>query len=176
MKKLTLKTITLIAIILGLGLYRLLPHPFNFTPVMAMALFAGAYFDKKYLAFIVPLIAMLLSDLVLGLHNTMLFVYGAITLSVLIGFLLRNSVSPLKVFFASISGTLLFFIITNFGVWLMNDFYTKDLNGLIKSYVMALPFLQRSLLGDLFFSGVLFFSYQYFLAPKLEAKRVSSKL
>ncbi|NVK21397.1 MAG: hypothetical protein HWD86_02670 [Kangiellaceae bacterium] len=173
MNRIKTKTITLIAIIFALALYRLLPHPLNVTPVMAMALFSGAHFDKKVYAVLVPLLAMLLSDLIIGLHNTIFFVYFAMLISVLLGFWLRHSISSGRVLLASVAGSLLFFVITNFGVWLMNDFYSKDILGLAESYLMALPFLQRSLLGDLFFNGVLFFSYHYFLVNKSKALNAS---
>lgn len=157
-----IKTTALICIILALSLYRLLPHPLNFTPVMAMALFAGAHFDNKKLAFIIPIAAMLLSDLFLGFHNTIIFVYGAMLFSVVLGLFIQKKSTPLNVIFASISGSIIFFLVTNLGVWLMNDFYPKNAQGLLQSYTMALPFFQRSLFGDLFFNGVLFTSFWYF--------------
>lgn len=162
MSKISVKTLTLIAIILVLGAYRLLPHPFNVTPVMAMGLFAGTYFDKKWMAFVIPLVSMFLADLVLGFHDTLLFVYGAILIAVSIGFLLRQSVSPLKVISASVAGSVIFFAITNFGVWAVSDYYPRSWEGLMTCYTMAIPFFQRTLLGDLFFNGVLFISYWYF--------------
>lgn len=162
MSKISVKTVTLITIILALGAYRLFPHPFNVTPVMAMGLFAGTYFNKKWLGFVIPLTSMLLADIVLGFHNTMLFVYGAILVAVSIGFLLRKSVSPLKVIGASVAGSVCFFVITNFGVWAVNDYYPRTWEGLMTCYTMAIPFFQRTLFGDLFFNGVLFISYWYF--------------
>ncbi|GAA4356448.1 DUF6580 family putative transport protein [Kangiella marina] len=161
MSKIQVKTLTLIAIILVIGSYRLFPHPFNVTPVMAMGLFAGTYFHQKWMAVVIPLLSMFLADLVLGFHNTMLFVYGAIVLAVSMGFVLRHSVSPLKVIGASVAGSILFFVITNFGVWAMNDYYPKTWQGLMTCYTMAIPFFQRTLFGDLLFNGVLFISYWY---------------
>ncbi|AKE51747.1 DUF6580 family putative transport protein [Kangiella geojedonensis] len=162
MSKLSIKTVTLVTIILALGAYRLFPHPFNVTPVMAMGLFAGTYFDKKWMAFVIPMLSMFLADIFLGFHNTMLFVYGAILVAVSIGFLLRDSVSSLKVIGASVAGSILFFVITNFGVWAVSDYYPKTWQGLTTCFTMAIPFFQRTLLGDLFFNGVLFISYWYF--------------
>lgn len=170
MSKIQVKTMTLIAIILVLGAYRLLPHPFNVTPVMAMGLFAGTYFDKKWLAFVIPLLSMFLADLVLGFHDTLVFVYGAILVAVSIGFLLRQAVSPLKVIGASVAGSIIFFVVTNFGVWYVSDFYAHTWEGLMTCYTMAIPFFQRTLLGDLLFNGVLFISYWYF------SKSIASKL
>ncbi len=162
MSKISIKTITLVTIILALGAYRLFPHPFNVTPVMAMGLFAGTYFDKKWMAFVIPMLSMFLADIFLGFHNTMLFVYGAILVAVSIGFLLRDSVSPLKVIGASVAGSILFFVITNFGVWAVSDYYPNTWQGLATCFTMAIPFFQRTLFGDLFFNGVLFISYWYF--------------
>lgn len=161
------KTRVLITMILLIGLYRLLPHPFNVTPVMAMALFAGTYFDKKIFAFVVPLAAMLLSDIFIGFHNTMIFVYGAMALSVLLGFVLRKGVTTPKVIGASVLGSVLFFIITNFGVWLVGSFYPKDFAGLMACYTAAIPFFERTLFGDLFFNAILFVSYGYMLQKKI---------
>ena len=162
MSKISVKTVTLITIILVLGAYRLFPHPFNVTPVMAMGLFAGTYFDKKWMGFVIPLLSMLLADIFLGFHDTMLFVYGAILIAVSIGFLLRRSVSPLKVIGASVAGSVIFFVITNFGVWAVSDYYPNTWEGLVTCFTMAIPFFQRTLFGDLFFNGVLFISYWYF--------------
>jgi hypothetical protein len=162
MNKITVRTFTLITIILVIGAYRIFPHPFNVTPVMAMGLFAGTYFDKKWLAFVIPLASMFLADMFLGFHNTMLFVYGAILIAVSIGFLLRKSVSPMKVIGASVAGSVLFFVITNFGVWAVGSYYPKTWEGLMTCYTMAIPFFQRTLFGDLMFNGVLFISYWYF--------------
>lgn len=159
MQKITPKVYTLIALIVAVSLYRIFPHPHNITPVMALALFAGTYFDKKWMAFAVPLASMLLADLFLGLHNTIIFVYGAMAIAVVIGFWLHNRVSSLKVIGATIGSSLVFFLVSNFGVWLVSGYYSKTWAGLIECYTMALPFLQRSMMGDLLFSGVLFLSY-----------------
>lgn len=159
MEKISPKTLTLIAIVVAVSLYRIFPHPYNITPVMALALFAGTYFEKKWMAFAVPLVSMFLADLFLGLHNTIIFVYGAMAVAVLIGFWLQNRVSSLKVIGATIGSSLIFFLISNFGVWLVSGYYSKSWAGLIECYTMALPFLQRSMMGDLLFSGVLFLSY-----------------
>jgi hypothetical protein len=85
-----LRLIALVSVVAALALYRILPHPMNFTPVMALALFAGAKFDDRRTAFLVPLLAMLLSDLVIGFHETMLFVYGGMALAVALGLIIRR--------------------------------------------------------------------------------------
>lgn len=138
---------------------RLLPHPPNFAPIAAMALFGGAYFDRKY-ALVIPLTALLVSDFFLGFHNTMLFVYGSFLISGMIGMWLKKHRAVTNVVLASLSSSVMFFIITNFGVWAVTDLYPKTINGLVTSYVMAIPFFRNTLLGDLFFSGLFFGGYE----------------
>lgn len=147
--------IIIIAIIL-----RLVPHPANFAPIGAMALFGGAYFSKKY-ALTVPLIAMFGSDIFLGFHNTMIFVYGSFLITGLIGLKLRNSKTFKKIIFASLFSSVVFFAITNFGVWLVGGLYPKTLTGLIVCYEMAIPFFRNTIIGDLFYTGVFFLSYAF---------------
>jgi hypothetical protein len=160
-KNLKLKNNTLInpiLIIFFAVTLRLLPHPANFAPIGAMALFGGAYLDKKY-ALIVPLVAMLISDLFLGFHATVLYVYSSFLLIGLIGLWLRNHKNIKHVIGASLLSSTLFFLITNFGVW-MQGAYARDITGLIQSYVMGLPFFRNSLIGDLFYVGLFFGAFE----------------
>lgn len=166
------KLISPFLIIVFAVILRLLPHPPNFAPIAAMALFGGAYLDKKY-ALIVPLLAMLISDLFLGLHQTMVFVYGSFLLTGLIGLWLKKHKSLKNILLATISSSILFFLITNFGVWLVWDFYPKDFYGLIQSYILATPFFRNTILGDLFYTGLFFGSYElllWFLMRKAKTK------
>ena len=135
---------------------RLLPHPPDFTPLAALALFGGAYFSDRRLAFAVPLVALLLTDLLLGLHDTMPFVYLGFAATVLIGFALRGRVRVLPVAAAAVLSSVLFFAITNFGVWMVGNLYPHDATGLLTAYVAAIPFFQNSLLGDFLYAGLLF--------------------
>ena len=152
-----LRLITLVSIVSALALYRILPHPVNFTPVMAAALFAGAKFDDTRTAFLVPLIAMLLSDLVIGFHATMLFVYVGMALAVALGLLIRRRPGIAPVAGAALAGSLGFFVISNFGAWLLSpDIYGRDWPGLIAAYIAAIPFYQNSLVSDILFTGLLF--------------------
>lgn len=167
--------VTPIAIIFFAVVLRLLPHPPNFAPIAAIALFGGTYLDKKY-ALMVPLLVMLISDFFLGLHQTMAFVYGSFLLIGLIGLWLKKHKNLKKILLATISSSILFFIITNFGVWLVWDFYPKNLTGLLQSYFLALPFFRNTLLGDLFYTGLFFGSYElllWFLMQKEKAKTQS---
>lgn len=140
---------------------RLLPHLPNFTPIIAIALFGGAYFKNKSAAFLVPFLAMLASDLFLGFHDTMIFVYGGFAIAVGIGMLLKNRVSIMSVGLSALSGAILFYLITNFGVWLMTGMYPMTASGLLTSYIAGVPFFQYSILGDLFYSAVLFGIFEY---------------
>ncbi|MES2855756.1 MAG: DUF6580 family putative transport protein [Bdellovibrionota bacterium] len=148
---------SLVAIILGAALLRLVPHPANFTPIAAMALFGAAHFKNKYVAVLAPLMALLLSDVVIGFHEQMPAVYLAfIAVSLLGFFFVREQKSVGRIAGASLVGSALFFIITNFAVWMQTAMYPKSGAGLMACYVAALPFLQNSIAGDLMFNGVLF--------------------
>ena len=145
----------LTAVIVAAAL-RLVPHPPNFTPIGAMALFSGAYLAHRWLALAVPLAAMLLSDAVLGFHSGMPFVYGSVALIVLIGWFGLKRVSSLRVVAAALISSVLFFVVTNFGTWAVSGMYPMTLSGLAACYVAAIPFFQNTVVGDLFYSGVLF--------------------
>ena len=135
---------------------RLVPHPPNFTPIGAMALFSGAYLTRRGLAFAVPLAAMLLSDAVLGFHSGMPFVYGSVALITFIGSLGLKRVSSFRVVGAALVSSVLFFVVTNFGTWAVSGMYPLTLAGLAACYVAAIPFFQNTVVGDLFYSAVLF--------------------
>ena len=117
------KTISLFLLVFILAFSRLIPHPPNFTPLLGMAVFAGAMFDKKVFAFLAPLAAMFLSDIIIGFHSGMPIIYVAIAINVSIGTLLINKFTYFKSFLALISGSLAFFIITNFAVWIGSGMY-----------------------------------------------------
>ena len=150
------RLLAILAAIVIAAASRLLPHPANFTPVGALALFSGAYLGRSALAFVAPLAALVLSDLVLGFYPEVVFVYVAVAATVLIGWALARRRSVLRVAGAAIAGSVLFFLLTNFGVWLVMDYYPKDLAGLAACYAAAIPFFQNTLAGDLFYAGLLF--------------------
>ena len=141
----------MLALTLFTLLWRVLPHGWNMTPALALALFAGARLQRPVLRFALPLFAMLVSDLVLGFHDTMLYVYGALALVVLMGQGFARGASLPGYAGLSVSGSLLFFVITNFGVWMSGSLYPLTVDGLAACYTMALPFLWKTLAGDLFF-------------------------
>jgi len=154
----------LLGITLSAAAMRLLPHPPNVTPIAAMALFGGVYFTNRKTAFLVPLAAMYLSDLALGFfvydfgwfHGFMPFVYAGFVMTVILGLLMRRMISPLAVGTAALASSVLFFIITNFGVWLVGNLYPKTLAGLGSCYVTAIPFFRNMLMGNVFYTLVLF--------------------
>jgi hypothetical protein len=148
------KQLVIISFIVIAAILRLLPHLPNVTPITAMALFSGVYFTNKNLAYIVPLLAMVLSDIFLGFSGITIFVYAAFILVSYIG-LSSKKVNIKTILISSIS----FFVITNFGVWLIG--YPKTLNGLMECYTLAIPFFRNSLLGDFFFAGVMYYGFEF---------------
>ena len=137
---------------------RLLPHTPNFMPLTASALFAGMIVSRRSLALAVPLGAMLLSDFIIGFDDWRIAIldYAALTLPVGIGMLGRGYRWPRVLVPASLASSLLFFAVSNFAVWAFGGLYTHDVAGLVKSYVLALPFLQHTVAGDLAWVAVLF--------------------
>jgi Family of unknown function (DUF6580) len=152
--------IVLTMIILGAAFTRLIPHYPNFTAIGAVALFGGAYFSKKWLAFIVPLTALFLTDLIIGLYSQMWVVYLSFVLIVLIGLTLQGAKKPGKVILASISASVSFFVITNFAMWYGSSLYPQNLTGIMESYTAAIPFFSYTLLGDLFYVGIMFGAFE----------------
>ncbi|MEM8526453.1 MAG: DUF6580 family putative transport protein [Bacteroidota bacterium] len=174
-KNLRLGVISAIIIVAALSrlLFVMIP---NFSPIGAIALFGAAYFSKKYLAFLIPLAAMWMSDLII---NNMVYprlfpeyydgafawgvswwVYGAFALTVVVGFLLLKKVSFKNVALASITTAIAFFLITNFGVWASGMMYPKTASGLLLCYGAAIPFFWNTLLSNLIFAAVLFGGYE----------------
>lgn len=152
--------------LIGLAaLSRLLPHPFNFTPIGAMALFAGTYMSNKKHAFLLPVLTLLASDILLqlvngsGFYRDMIFVYGSFALITGIGFLLRGREQRQTIMVASLVSSIAFFLITNFGTWLMWDIYPKTGAGLISCYIAGIPFFKGTIMGDLFYNLALFGSF-----------------
>ena len=128
----------------------------NVSPIAALALFSGAYLADRKLVMLIPLLALFLGDLVLGLHSTMFFTYGAFILISLIGVVIASRLCGQVVIAASLLSSVLFFLLTNFGVWMMDGFYPMTFAGLLACYTAAIPFFQMTLMGDLFFVSVIF--------------------
>ena len=150
------RLLALLAAVLVAAVLRLVPHPPNFTPIGAMALFSGAYLGRRALAFAAPLAALLVSDAIIGFYPELAFVYLGTVATVAIGWALSRRRRVLRVGAAALASSILFFLLTNFGVWLVMDYYPKTLDGLAACYVAAIPFFQNSVAGDLFYSALLF--------------------
>jgi len=142
---------TALLTVLGI-LGRFLPHPPNFTPVGGAALFGGSTLTRP-LNYLLPIGVMLVTDIFLGFHATMPYVYASFLLIAWLGErFLRNETNLSKVAAVSLTGSLLFFIITNFGVWLQGGLYPQTLAGLVSCYMMAIPFFKLTIAGDLVYS------------------------
>ncbi len=146
----------LVAMIVAAAAMRLLPHPANFTPIGALALFAGAHFDDKRWAFLIPLAAMLLSDILLGFHGQMPVTYAAFAVIVAMGFALKERRTALRVAGASVGAATFFFVVSNLGVWASGALYPMTFQGLVACYVAAVPFFQNWLAGTLVYAALLF--------------------
>lgn len=137
---------------------RLIPHAPNFAPIGGLALFSGASFKKKW-ALIIPLSAMFISDIFLGFHSTMPYVYGSFIVIALIGGLLKNHKWQ-SLISASLISSVLFFFITNFGVWATGSMYQKNLIGLTQCFAFGVPFFRNTLISDLFYTFSFFYGYR----------------
>ena len=133
---------------------RLIPHPPNFVPITAIAIFAGVKFNNIKIAYAIPISIMLISDLFIGFYSISLFVYLAFIL--IITYSSFNKKYSIKNIILS---SVMFFIITNFGVWLMGG-YPKSVEGLVLCYTMAIPFFTNSIIADLFFSAILYYGFE----------------
>lgn len=134
---------------------RLIPHPPNFSPITAIALFSGLNFNNKRIAFGIPICILILSDLFIGLSIINLFVYASFLIIVFFG----TRIKSIK-FDNIILSSIMFFIISNFGVWIIGGGYSKTIDGLILCYTMAIPFFGYSIAGDLFFGYLFKFSFK----------------
>ncbi len=157
--------VVLLVMILAAAASRLIPHPPNVASITAVALFGGAYLTDKRLAFVVPLAALFVSDLILGFYSHMEIVYGSFALVVCIGFWIQRNRSALRIAGAALASSILFFVLTNFGVWAFGSLYPKTAAGLLTCYVAAIPFFQNTLAGDALYTTVLFGGFA--LAEKL---------
>jgi hypothetical protein len=149
-----LRVLLLVSLIVAAALARLVPHPQNFTPIGAMAIFAGAVFADRRLALAVPLAALLIGDLATGLHILIPAVYGSFALNVLLARWLRNRRTVVATAAVTLAGAVQFFVTTNFAAWLA--FYPHTAEGLLQCYVAAVPYFRNTLLGDAVFVTLLF--------------------
>lgn len=159
------RILVLVGLIAVAAALRVVPHVPNFSPISALALMGGAYFARPVLqglwarlamAILVPLAALFLSDLALGFHSQGPAVYLSFVLVAALGFFALEKRSPLRIGGAAVSGSMVFFVITNLTFWAEGTNYPRTFEGLVECYLMALPFLRNALAGDLFYSAVLF--------------------
>ncbi|PIV43216.1 MAG: hypothetical protein COX92_00565 [Candidatus Nealsonbacteria bacterium CG_4_10_14_0_2_um_filter_40_15] len=153
-------SIAIVFVLIGASL-RLIPHAPNFAPIGAIALFGGVYLSRK-LALVIPLAAMVISDVFIGYYEValMAFVYGSFLLCVVLGFWLKRHKKWQTILGSSVLSALIFFFLTNFAVWAFTPWYAKTFSGLIQSYLMALPFFRNTLLGNLFYATVFFGAFE----------------
>lgn len=197
-KKSFLRFSVITAMILLAAFSRLLPHPPNFAPIGGMALFGAAYYTRKGWAYLVPIVAMWISDLVLNnvvyaeyfnrfvwFYSGSLFTYGAFALIVLMGTFTLRKVHVPQLLFSALGASIIFFLVSNFGVWISTNMYPRTWEGLTTCYIAGLPFFKNTLLGDLVYSATLFGLFEISLSwfPRLrtpheayaEAKKIVSK-
>jgi hypothetical protein len=154
---LPLRLVVLTIVVLAAALFRLLPAPVNFSPIAALALFAGFSFRNRLAAFVFPLIALLISDAIIGFHSLMWVVYACFAVITALGIFIQGQKGAAPKVAAALAGSALFFIVTNFAVWSQSGgMYPQTIEGLITCYIAALPFLDNSVAGDLVFTAVLF--------------------
>jgi len=155
----TIITFLFISVILALG--RIIPHPPNFTPILATAIYTPYMVNDKWIAVLIPLSAMFIADIIIGFHPYMLWVYGAIGLSTLISsWSMRFNKKYIQLGVMAILSSILFFIITNFAVWAIWDYYPKTIDGLIICYIKAIPFFQNTLLGTIIYTAIITLTIQ----------------
>lgn len=149
----------------------------NFAPVGAIALFGGVYLGKKY-ALWLPLVIMMISDVFLGYHSLIVLTWGSFALIGLIGLWLRKHKNIPNIVFGTVTGSLLFFFITNFGVWAATTMYPKTLDGLVQCFVMAVPFFRNTLASDMFYVAAFFGAYELatYMVPQMQKRFVKEKI
>ena len=144
-----------VAAVVALAFSRLIPHPPNFTPIFAVSVFAGIKFKDNLFSYLVPVSAMLVSDAIIGFHSGMIIIYLAIIFSAFISKKL-NSINT-----SVLGSCILFFLISNFQVWMMSSSYPKSFSGILECYTLAIPFFGMTLLSTFFYSYVLFYGYSF---------------
>src|SRR5712664_436733 len=168
-----------LALIVLAAALRIAPHPWNFTPVGAMALFSGALLKDRRLAFLFPLLTLFLGDIFIGFHKLIPIVYASFLINVAIGFWLRDRRTISRISLATLAGAIQFFLITNFAVWEFLSGYPHTASGLVACYAAGIPFFWNTLAGDAVYAALLFGAYalaERFL-PGLSpsVRRVTSK-
>ena len=139
-----------VSLILILSFSRIIPHPWNFTPVLAVGIFSGFYFKQFFISFFIVIVSMFLGDLYLGFHSTMFFTYISLAVAVGCGLYIKNFKFN-EILWSGLASSVGFFLVTNFGSWITLDLYEKNLVGLMNAYVMAIPFFHNTLISTLLY-------------------------
>lgn len=142
---------------------RVIFHEHNFTPALAIALFAGCFLSKRQ-AIIVPVVLFIIADCIIGFHKTIFFTWGSVALIAWIGMSLREDRTWVKTAIGTLAAAVLFFVVTNFGVWLLYETYPKTLAGLVECYVAAIPFFRNTFVSTFLYAFVLFGGYEWAVA------------
>ena len=150
------KEIFPISLILILAFARLIPHPPNFTPIIAVAIMSSYFFRNILLSCTVIIISMLLADIFIGFYKNIFFVYLSLLLITYIFSHINRKIKLKNLFIFGLLGSIIFFILSNFGVWILSEMYEKNLNGLINCYLLAVPFFINTLLSTIIFSYTAF--------------------
>ena len=160
------KEIFPISLILILAFARLIPHPPNFTPIIAVAIVSGYFFKNINLSLLTLLVAMLVSDLFIGFYENVIFVYVSLLLITFVFHKISNKINFKNLFIYGFAGSLVFFVVSNFGVWALGSpgvydvAYDKNLSGLIECYILAIPFFGNTFLSTLIFAYPAIFFYK----------------
>ena len=156
-----------IVIILALSLTRLIPHPWNFTPMLAVGIFSGFYFKQFYLSLFIVILSMFIGDLYLGFHSTMFFTYISLVVAVILGLYIKHFKFT-EILYSGLASSVFFFIITNFGAWLTHEeMYAKNFSGLMQSYVYAIPFFHNTLISTFLYLILLKLLFDFIIRKKI---------
>jgi hypothetical protein len=173
------RTLLALALILLAAALRIAPHPWNFTPVGAIALFAGAALKDRRLAFLFPLLALFVGDIFIGFHKLIPIVYASFLINVAVGLWLRDRRTVARISLATLLGAIQFFLVTNFAVWQSLSGYPHTATGLLACYIAGIPFFWNTLAGDAFYAVLLFgsfaFAERFLPALHPSVQRVSTK-
>ena len=185
--KISLKTITLVGLIILAAFSRVIPHMPNFSPLGAIGVFGVAHFSKKWLGVLIPITATWLSDLfinnVIYAKYTTSFVwfydgfywqYGSYILIAIVAIFIVKKVNVQNVFAGALASSAIFFLVSNFGVWISSTSYPQTFSGLMSCYTAGIPFINGTILGDLFYCSVLFGGYAFaqYKVPALAVAKV----
>jgi len=163
-KKAYIYLVLLIAFLVQL---RLIPHPPNFTPILAAGIFSGFYFRHFFLGLFIIILSMFIGDLYLGFHNTMFFTYVSLSIAVMLGLFIKQ-LKFSEIIFSGLVSSVCFFLITNFGAWITLDMYEKNFAGLMSSYMLAIPFFQNTLISTFLY----LFLFKIFFKFAIDKKKI----